>query len=76
MIIKSFTLCSGIKILYESELTHTLNYNQKLTDIFICKMTVLKIRCQQNIHYTQEHITEQINHHQNSILNYQIEDIV
>ena len=39
-------------------------------------MAALKIRCQQNIYYTQEHMTEQVNYHWNPALNYQIEDIV
>ena len=68
--IKGFTLHSGTEVLYESETVHTLNYNQKLTDAFIHKMAVLKTGCQQNIHYTQEHITEQTNHHQNPVSNY------
>ena len=74
--IKNFTPHSGTKVLYESELAHTSNHNQKLIDIFIHKMTAFKTECQQNIHYTQEYITEQINHHQNLILNYQVRDMV
>ena len=70
MIIKDFMLCSEIKILYESEAVHTPNHNQKLIDVFIHKMVALKINCQQNIHYTQEHITEQANCHQNLTPNY------
>ena len=76
IIIKDFTLCSGIKVLYEPETAHTLNHNQKLTDSFICKMAALKIKCQQNICYTQEHMIEQTNHHWNPVPNYQIEDMM
>ena len=76
MAIKGFTPCSGTEVLYEPETVYTPNYNQKLVDSFIYKMTALKIRCQQNIHYAQEHITEQANHHQNSASNYQIRDIM
>ena len=54
-------LCSGTEVLYESEAAHTPNHNQKLTDAFIHKITVLKTDYQQNIHYTQEHMTEQAN---------------
>ena len=63
MAVKDFTFHSGIKILYEPEAAHTPNHNQELIDDFIHKMTAFKIRCQQNIHYTQEHMAEQINHH-------------
>ena len=39
-------------------------------------MAALKTGCQQNICYTQEHMTEQANHHQNPAPNYQVRDIV
>ena len=39
-------------------------------------MAVLKTGCQQNIHYAQEHMAEQANHHQNPAPNYQVEDMV
>ena len=76
MITKSFILCFETEILYESEPIHTPNYNQKLTDVFICKMIAFKTRCQQNICYTQKHIIEQINCHWNPALNYQIRDMI
>ena len=37
---------------------------------------MLKIDCQQNIHYTQEHMTEQANHHWNPASNYQVRDMI
>ena len=67
---------SRTKILYKPEPTHTSNHNQELADTFIHKMTILKIRCQQNICYTQEHMAEQANHHQNPAPNYQVRDII
>ena len=73
---KSFMSCSGTEVLYESETVHTPNHNQKLTDVFICKMAVLKTGCQQNIHYTQEHMAKQANCHQNPASNYQIRDMI
>ena len=76
MTVKDFTPHSGTEVFYKSATAYTSNYNQKLTDIFIHKIIIFKIRCQQNICYTQEHIIEQINYHQNSVLNYQIRDIV
>ena len=74
--IKGFMLCSETEVLYEPEAAHTPNHNQKLINAFICKMTVLKTDCQQNIYYTQEHMTEQANHHQNLTSNYQVRDMV
>ena len=65
MVVKNFMPCSRTEILYESEAAHTSNHNQKLTDAFICKIAALKTDCQQNIHYTQEYMAEQINYHQN-----------
>ena len=76
MTAKGFMLCFGIEVLYESESAHTSNHNQELTDAFICKMAVLKTDCQQNICYTQEHMAEQANHHQNPAPNYQVRDMV
>ena len=76
MAAKGFMPCSGIKVLYEPEAAHTPNYNQELADGFIHKMAVLKIRCQQNIHYTQEHIAEQVNCCQNPVPNYQVGDMM
>ena len=76
MVIKGFMLHFGIEILYELEPMHTSNHNQELADAFIHKMAALKIKCQQNIHYTQKHMTEQINHHQNPVLNYQVKDMM
>ena len=63
MTTKDFIFHSETEVLYEPESAHTLNYNQELTDIFIHKMTAFKTECQQNIHYAQEHMTEQVNHH-------------
>ena len=74
MATKNFTPHSGTKILYEPEAAHTPNHNQELADAFICKMAVLKIECQQNIHYTQEHMAEQANCCWNPASNYQVED--
>ena len=76
MTVKGFTLCSGTEVFYEPEAAHTPNHNQELTDTFIHKMTVLKTECQQNIYYTQKHITKQINCCQNSALNYQVRDMM
>ena len=76
MAAKSFMPYSGTKVLYEPEAVHTSNHNQELTDDFICKIAVLKTRCQQNIHYAQEHIAEQTNHHWNFASNYQVENIM
>ena len=61
MAAKGFMPHSGTEVLYESETAHTSNYNQVLTDTFIHKMTVFKTECQQNIHYAQEYIAEQVN---------------
>ena len=52
MVIKGFMPHSGTEVLYEPELMHTPNHNQEQTDALIHKLTVLKIRCQQNICYT------------------------
>ena len=76
MAIKGFMPHSGIKVLYEPEAVHTSNHNQELADAFIHKMIALKTGCQQNIHYTQEHMTEQANCCQNPTPNYQVEDMV
>ena len=76
MAAKGFMPHSGTEILYEPEAVHTPNHNQELADAFIHKMAALKIRCQQNIHYTQEHMVEQVNHHQNPASNYQVEDMM
>ena len=76
MTVKGFMFCSGTEVLYESEAVHTPNHNQELADAFIHKMAVLKTRCQQNIHYTQEHMTEQVNCHWNPAPNYQVGDMV
>ena len=73
---KGFMLCSGTEILYEPEPVHTPNHNQELTDAFICKMTMFKTECQENICYAQKYITEQTNCHWNPALNYQIEDMM
>ena len=76
MTVKGFMLHSGTEVLYEPEAVHTSNHNQELADAFICKMAVLKTGYQQNIHYTQEHMTEQANHCQNPTPNYQVRDMV
>ena len=76
MAAKGFTPCSGTEVLYEPEAAHTSNHNQELADAFICKMTVLKTGCQQNIRYTQEHMAEQANCRQNPAPNYQVGDMV
>ena len=52
MAVKGFMLCSGTEILYKPEPVHTLNHNQKLINVFICKMIAFKIEYQQNIYYT------------------------
>ena len=76
MTIKGFMPHSETEVLYESETVHTPNHNQKLTDTFIHKMAALKTDCQQNICYTQEHMTEQVNCHWNLAPNYQVRDMV
>ena len=76
MVTKGFIFCSETEVFYEPEAAHTSNYNQELIYVFIHKMAMLKTGCQQNIHYTQEHIAEQANCCQNSALNYQIRDMV
>ena len=76
MAVKGFMPCSGTEVFYKSEAVHTPNHNQELTDVFIHKMAALKTDCQQNICYTQEHMTEQANHCWNPTLNYQVEDMV
>ena len=63
MTVKGFMPHFETKVLYEPEPVHTLNYNQEQADVLIHKLTMLKIGCQQNICYTQEYMTEQINHH-------------
>ena len=76
MAIKGFMPHSETEVLYKPEAAHTSNHNQELADAFICKMIVLKTSYQQNIHYTQEHMAEQTNHHQNPAPNYQVRDMV
>ena len=76
IIIKNFMLHSGTEVFYKPEAAHTPNHNQKLTDAFIHKMAVLKTGCQQNIHYTQEHMAEQANCCWNPAPNYQVGDMV
>ena len=48
----------------------TFHSETEVFDAFIHKMTALKTGCKQNIHYTQEHMTEQANCHWNSAPNY------
>ena len=45
MAAKGFIPHFGIKVFYEPEAAHTLNYNQKLTDVFICKIIAFKTDC-------------------------------
>ena len=52
MAAKGFTPHFGTEVLYKPEAAHTPNHNQKLANVFIHKITALKIKCQQNIHYT------------------------